>query len=146
MKLKIMKPCFLSRAVTILGALLAAGATEAANDLQPLRQISRTTAGDQFGYSVAAVGTNRFAVSAPYVDPNFGGTVTNAGFVYIYDLNTNYVAMAVQTSPEKDAYFGTVLADVGVDMLAVGVPYKDFTYPPPSLLFSDSGAVYLYDY
>jgi hypothetical protein len=148
-----MKSRFLRRAAlasaVLLSALGAPHSSEAASDLQPLRSISGVEAGMQLGSSVAAVGTNRFAVSAPYADynPRNLPAVTDAGFVRLYDLNTNYIAELSNPDPRSGDSFGLVLADVGPNMLAVGAPYKDVTFPPPfNVLLQDCGAVYLYDY
>jgi hypothetical protein len=145
-----MKSSFVSRAATVVSALFAVfggvNYSQAASDLQPLRAVNSTWPDIRFGNSLAAVGTNRFAIAAPYADPLYSSLVTNAGLVFLYDLNTNYLATLPQIDPRQNDYFGTTLADVGIDMLAVGVPYKDVVPPPPSLLLADSGAVYLYDY
>src|SRR5512138_771506 len=82
----------LNAATALLALLVTAHSLQAASDLQPLRSVNGFEPGMQFGNSVAAVGADRFAVSAPYADysQRFLPTVTNAGFVQIYDLNTNY--------------------------------------------------------
>ncbi len=145
-------PCFSSvlvAATFLLASLWSRPAQAAPGDLLPLRQVSLNVLNANFGESVAAVGTNRFAASAPYfkVAPPFQIPITNAGIAYLYDLNTNLVATLKNPDPRTDDYFGWTMASVGVDLVAVGAPYKNVVTPPPaSLLLPKVGAVYLFDY
>jgi hypothetical protein len=125
-----------------------AGSAHAAGDLLPLRTVSSTDAGAELGYSISAIGTNRFAVGLPYLDSaaRYGTNLIDVGYVLIYDLNTNLIAGMDNPDHRPGDMFGSVLADVGTNLLAVGVPYKDVYVPPPfSVLLKDSGAVYLYN-
>jgi hypothetical protein len=139
----------LATAGGLLAVLGAPVALAAPGDLLPLAEINYGVPNAHFGSAVAAVGSDRFVVSAPNYNytPHLGPTVTNCGIAYVYDLNTNLVNTISNPDPRKDDYFGWTLASVGSDMFAVGAPYKDVVTPPPaSFLLPNVGAVYLYDH
>ncbi|HKX62722.1 MAG TPA: hypothetical protein VJS65_12770, partial [Verrucomicrobiae bacterium] len=128
-------PAYRRRATSLAAGLLAclaavlalnpSAARAAAGDLLPVGQLNGTVALKQLGYTVASVGTNRFAVSLPYLNINTtNGMMTNAGVVHIFGLTTNWVTGMVNPDSRKDDLFGWTLKGVGTDMLAVGAPYK----------------------
>jgi hypothetical protein len=118
----------------------------AAGDLQPIRAVNNDRAGAQFGYGVGAVGTNRFVVGTPYADINTtNGMMTNAGIAYLYDINTNRLNGISNPDPRKDDFFGQVVVGLSNEVVAIGVPRKDWV-PNPNLpiLLQDAGAVYIF--
>jgi hypothetical protein len=80
------------------------------------------TTQDNFGFSVATLPGNRFAISAPWADRG----ATNAGAVYIFDgSNGTLLQTLLNPNSSADANFGISIAAVG-DNLLVGAPYADF--------------------
>lgn len=92
------------------------------------------TSGDNFGFSVAAVGTN-VLIGAPYASP---GGVVDAGLAYLFD-NTGVLLQTFSkpTAPVPDERFGWSVAALGTDVL-IGAPFDNTAA-------SQSGAVYLFD-
>ena len=81
-------------------------------------------AGDEFGRTLAAVGSDRFVVGAPF-DGTAGG---NAGSVYLYDLTGTLLATVTNPAPAPAApgdFFGMSLFGVGTNRFAVGAPAHD---------------------
>jgi hypothetical protein len=90
---------------------------------------------DQFGYSVAGVGTN-VAIGAPYDDP---GGVENAGTAYLFDSNTGALLQTFNNpTPEVDDGFGWSVAGVEETNVLIGAP-SDNTGA------TDAGSAYLFD-
>jgi filamentous hemagglutinin family protein len=89
--------------------------------------------GDNFSFSVAAVGTN-VLVGAPYTPR---GTVTNAGLAYLFD-NSGVLLQTFSkpTASVADELFGWSVAALGTDVL-IGAPFDNTAA-------SQSGAVYLF--
>lgn len=90
-------------------------------------------AGDWFGYSIAAVGTDRVLIGAFYDD---SGAV-DAGAAYLF--NTNGVLLATFTNPAPAVLdqFGYSVAAVGSDRVLIGAFNDD-------LGAADTGAAYLF--
>jgi hypothetical protein len=91
---------------------------------------------DWFGYAVASVGSTRMVVSAPLSEvgrsPN---EVIDAGAVYIFDQNGNYLDVITNPDPEAYDIFGSTLAGLGTSRILIGVP-EDIVH---------SGSVYIYN-
>src|SRR5881394_877035 len=102
----------LATASGLLAVLGAPAALAAPGDLLPLAELNYGLPGAHFGTAAAAVGSDRFVVSAPNFNytPHLGQTVTNCGIAYLYDLNTNLVNTISNPDPRKDDYFGWTLA------------------------------------
>lgn len=99
--------------------------------------------GDWFGFSVAAVGTDRVLIGADWNDaPN--GT-RYAGTAYLFRTNGSLLATLTHPAPTFGGSFGGALAAVGTDRLLIGAPafafgatnagraYLFIIPPPPSL-------------
>ncbi|MCU0858493.1 MAG: tail fiber domain-containing protein, partial [Pontiellaceae bacterium] len=91
-------------------------------------------AGDCFGYSVAGVGTNYFVVGAHGDDAG----ATDAGSVYLYDLNGTLLMTITNPAPAAYDVFGYSVAGVGTNRFVVGACY-DYAGA------SAAGSAYLYD-
>jgi filamentous hemagglutinin family protein len=92
------------------------------------------TSGDNFGFAVAAVGTN-VLIGAPYA---LRGGVANAGLAYLFD-NTGALLQTFSkpTAPAFDERFGWSVAALGTNVL-IGAPFDNTAA-------SQSGAVYLFN-
>ena len=90
--------------------------------------------GDNFGFSVAAVGTN-VLIGAPFASSS---GVANAGLAYLFD-NTGVLLQTFSkpTAPVADERFGFSVAALGTDVL-IGAPFDNTAA-------SQSGAVYLFN-
>ncbi len=88
--------------------------------------------GDNFGISVAALGANHVVIGA--TGDNTGAT--NAGAAYVFDLAGNWQATLPNPFPASADLFGSTVAAVGTDMVAIGVPGDDTPV-------SNSGGVFL---
>lgn len=106
-------------------------------DHPPRGFIFQIYTGDRFGSEVAAVGTEYFVASAPYVDANISDN-QNTGAVYVYDLDGNRLAGRENPSPEQGDLFGFSLAGLGANEVLVGTPADN----PGGLAFA--GSVYHY--
>jgi len=101
-------------------------------------QASDAQAGDRFGYSVA-VSDTRIVVGAPYEDT----TDTDAGSVYIFDINGNEIAKIQAFDPpgtndaQASDLFGYSVA-VSDTRIVVGASNEDTTD-------TDAGAAYIFD-
>ena len=95
-------------------------------------QASDKQSGDYFGQSVA-VSDTRIVVGAPYED----ATASNAGSVYIFDINGNQLAKIQASDPEADDQFGFSVA-VSDTRIVVGALYEDTTA-------SNAGSAYIFD-
>jgi len=101
-------------------------------------QASDAEAGDRFGYSVA-VSDTRIVVGALYEDT----TDTDAGSVYIFDIDGNQIAKIQAFDPPgtNDAQAGDRFGysvDVSDTRIVVGAPYEDTTD-------TDAGSAYIFD-
>jgi hypothetical protein len=91
------------------------------------------TGRDDFGFTVAVLPGNRFAISAPFADRG----ATNAGAVYIFDGSTGALLRTLlDPHASADGNFGLSIAAVGDDLL-VGAPYDDLGAP-------NAGVAYLF--
>jgi hypothetical protein len=89
--------------------------------------------GDWFGYSVAALGTNRVLIGALYDHPG----AISAGAAYLFDLAGNLLSTFTNPSGVED-FFGYSVATVGSDRVLIGAPYNDAGA-------TNSGTAYLFD-
>jgi len=94
-------------------------------------QASDAEAGDQFGEKVA-VSDTRIVVGARYEDT----TATNAGAVYIFDIDGNQLAKKQASDAEDSDNFGYSVA-VSDTHIVVGAPYEDTTA-------SNAGSAYIF--
>jgi hypothetical protein len=90
---------------------------------------------DDFGFSVAAVGTNRVVVGAPARDA--GGT-RFTGAAYLFDLAGTRITTITNPTPGFDDSFGSSVAGVGADRVLIGARWDDTGG-------EDAGAAYLFD-
>jgi FG-GAP repeat len=145
----------------IFGALaLFAGSLEAQEDLTLVKAIHHGLPGspvpigndhNNFGYTAAAVGSDRFAVGIPsaerivLVNPSTQtyDIIPGVGAVYLYANSGNTLVKSIY-HPNYNPYdgFGLAMAPVGPDRFLVGAPAAHFTLPATP----DTGAAYLYDY
>ncbi len=88
--------------------------------------------GDNFGISVAALGTSQVLIGATGDDTG----AANAGAAYVFDLAGNWQATLPNPVPASSDFFGSAVAGVGTGMVAIGVPGDDTP-------FSNSGGVFL---
>ena len=93
------------------------------------------SATDNFGQSVAGVGTNRFVVGEPNFDV---GTNGNCGIAHLYDFNGNLIVTITNPAPASGDNFGSSFAAVGANRFVIGAPND-------SAGASGAGSVYLYD-
>ena len=125
--------CGVLSIVVLLATVFDSGRQQAT--AQPLLTLQKPTpvANDQFGFSVAGVGSN-LAVGAPYDDT--GGT--DAGAVYVFDGTTGMLLQTLQKAvPVAGDLFGYAVAAVGSNVL-VGAPNDDTGA-------TDAGAAYVFD-
>jgi hypothetical protein len=120
---------------------LALGAVAASNLVAATGWFALTTLtkpnpapSDSFGSSVAAVGTDRLLISAPYDDTG----ATDAGAAYLFSLSGALLTTFTNPTPAASELFGTAVASVGTDRVLVGAP-QDSTGAPAA------GAAYLFD-
>ncbi len=109
------------------------------------------TNNDQFGYSVAGVGSSKIAVgtindSIPGANP--GTTYTNMGAVYVFNAGsggqTLRIANPFSTHGTTVANFGWSVAGLGGNIV-VGNPHENYDGPPNSSPNPNTGAAYLFD-
>jgi hypothetical protein len=86
----------------------------------------------RFGSAVAAVGTHRILIGAP----NYSQGLAAKGIAYLFDGTGNLLTVVTNPSPRSYEYFGGVMAGIGTNRFAIGVPYEGD---------DDYGVVYLYD-
>jgi hypothetical protein len=89
---------------------------------------------DQFGRTVAVLGTDRVLVSA-HLDDTTG---SDAGAAYLFQTNGTLLATFANPLPSTTDYFGYALAAVGVDFVVIGAYLED-----QGVL--DTGRAYLFD-
>src|SRR4030095_5566071 len=73
-------------------------------------------AGDQFGYSVAAVGLDRVLISAIYGDTG----ATDEGAVYLFSTNGTLLTTFTNPFPASLDEFGSSVAALGSDRVLIG--------------------------
>lgn len=89
--------------------------------------------GDMFGRTVAALGSNRILIGAPYKDV----VGLNDGAVYLFDSAGNLLESFNNARAGAGDLFGTSLAGLGNDQLLIGAPEHDgYT--------ADDGAAFLF--
>jgi len=98
-----------------------------------------TPAGDQFGSSVAAMGTDRVLIGALYDDTG----AMNAGAAYLFSTNGALLATFTNPTPGDRDSFGSSVAGVGTDRVLIGAPHDDTgaRNAGAAYLFSTSGAL-----
>lgn len=77
--------------------------------------------GDQFGYSVAAVGTDKVLIGA--VADDAGAMFTGAA--YLYSLDGTLLRSFFNPSPIAQDFFAVTVASVGTDKVLIGAALKD---------------------
>jgi hypothetical protein len=89
--------------------------------------------GDFFGSSVAAVGSEKVLIGAPFDDTG----ATDAGAAYLFGTNGTLLTTVTNPAPADSDYFGNAVAAVGSDQVFVGAP-RDNTGA------GSAGAAYLF--
>jgi hypothetical protein len=88
---------------------------------------------DFFGWAVAAVGSDRVLIGAPYDDTG----AADAGAAYLFDLTGNLLTTFTNPTPEVGDFFGFSVAAAGSDRVLIGA-YRDDTG------VANAGAAYLF--
>jgi hypothetical protein len=91
-------------------------------------------AGDNFGAAIAALGSDRLLVGAPYDDT----TATNAGIVYLFHTNGTLLT-TITNPPAITGGFGASITTLGDDRIAVGLADSWSSYHV--CLFTTNGAL-----
>lgn len=89
---------------------------------------------DNFGWSVAAVGSTRVLIGAYGNDTG----AANAGSAYLFSTNGTLLNTFTNPTPASFDSFGWSVAGVGTDAVLIGALFDDAGAP-------DSGAAYLFD-
>jgi len=79
--------------------------------------------GDQFGYQLAAVGTDKILISS--VANDTGGT--NAGAAYLFSTNGALLTTFTNPMPVQSVFFGLRIAAAGNDRVLISGALSDFT-------------------
>ncbi len=90
--------------------------------------------GDNFGSSVAAVGSDRVLIAALQDDTG----ATNAGAAYLFSTNGALLTTFTNPTPANGDFFGTSVAAVGSDRVLIGAQSD-------STSGTGAGAAYLFD-
>jgi hypothetical protein len=90
-------------------------------------------AGDVFGYSVAAVGTDRVLIGAPYDDTG----ISDAGAAYLFSTNGALLTTFTNPAPASSDHFGSPVVAVGTDLVLIAALQDDMGA-------MDAGAAYLF--
>ena len=77
--------------------------------------------GDEFGVSVAALGSDRFVVGAPYAD----AAKPDNGCAYLFGATGALVATVPSPHSEGGECFGWSVSALGTNYFVVGAPYHD---------------------
>jgi hypothetical protein len=85
---------------------------------------------DQLGWSVAALGSDRVLIGAPYHDAG----ATKAGVAYLFGTNGVLLATFTNPIPSQNALFGYPVAALGNDVVLIGASGADLL----------AGAAYLF--
>ncbi len=81
-----------------------------------------TPAGDDFfGTALAAVGSDRVLISAPFDDTG----ADNAGAAYLFSTNGTLLASIHNPTPAFNDLFGNAVAAVGSDRVLISAPFDD---------------------
>ena len=93
-------------------------------------------AGEQFGYSVAAVGTDRVLIGANQAN-------SYVGAVYLFNTNGALLTTFTNPIPRSQDHFGTSVAAVGTDHVLIGADQADIgmANAGAAYLFSTNGAL-----
>ncbi len=94
------------------------------------------TAGDHFGVSIAAVGTNRVLIGADFADTWAG----DSGTAYLFSTNGVLLMTFTNPTPADSDWFGCSVAAVGSDRVLIGAS-GDSTFTGAAYLFSTNGAL-----
>lgn len=126
-----------SNSVTAVAVEDAAGTSGKVNNVRSLLNLATITNPapanlDNFGQTIARVGSSRFVVGAPLDDTDS----FNGGSAYLYGSTGNFISVIHNPAPEFMDGFGGAVAGVGTNRFVVGCP-RDLT---------DSGSAYLYDF
>jgi hypothetical protein len=78
---------------------------------------------DNFGYSVAAVGSGNVLIGAPNDDTG----ATDAGAAYLFSTNGTLLTTFTNPTPAGSEFFGSSVAAVGLDKVLIGA-WGDDTY------------------
>jgi hypothetical protein len=103
----------------LLGALLAATPFAAVAQSPVLLRTFHNpapAAGDNFGYAVAALGSDRLLVGAPYDDTS----ATDAGIVYLFHTNGTLLTTFTNPSPSSAVGYGNAITTLGSDRVVIG--------------------------
>ena len=96
-------------------------------------------AGDSFGRSVAAAGTDRVLIGAP----GDSTAAASAGAAYLFSTNGAWLTTFTKPTPDTDESFGSSVAAVGTDRVLIGAS-SDHTgapYTGAAYLFSTNGTL-----
>jgi hypothetical protein len=91
--------------------------------------------GDDFGSSVAAVGTDCVLIGAPYA---YAGPINDAGAALLFSTNGTLITIFTNPTPTAFDRFGERVAAIGKERVLIGAPGDD-------LGATNSGAVYLFN-
>ena len=95
-------------------------------------------AGDQFGVSVAAVGSDKVLIGAHKDDTG----AANAGAAYLFRTDGVLLTTFTNPTPGADDLFGYAVAAVGSDKVIIGAPYEaNGANWGTAYLFSTNGAL-----
>lgn len=99
-----------------------------------IRSINNPAPGsaDQFGASVAAVGSDRVLIGA-YLD-DLG--VVDSGTVYLFSTNGTLITTFTNPAPAADSHFGQSIAALGTTKVLIGAPGSEAAY-----IFSTNGTL-----
>jgi hypothetical protein len=124
---------------------LAAGAVTAEKMFAVTQAVSMLTIpnpapgpGDYFGFSVAALGSDRVIIGASYDDRG----ATNSGAAFLFDVNGRLLTTFTNPTPALQL-FGNSAAAMGTDRVLIGAPYASnvFNWSGLAYLFSSNGTL-----
>jgi hypothetical protein len=94
---------------------------------------------DWFGSSMAAVGSDRVLIAAPYDDTG----ATDTGAAYLFSTNGTLLRTFANPTPAANDWFGSSVAAVGNDCVLIGAPGDDTGAPNAGVayLFSTNGTL-----
>jgi len=97
--------------------------------------------GDEFGFSGAALGSDRMLISAPFDSRS----APAAGAVYLFSTNGTLLSTITNPSLQAIEYFGWSVAAMGDDRVLVGAIYSPTETEGNSTTVWSFGAAYLFD-
>ncbi len=125
-------------AVLIASLLLAAAPERVASQAIPFNVLKipnpTPALNELFGYAVAAWGTDRLLISAPFENTSASG----AGAVYLFSLDGTLLATFAKTNPAANDHFGYAVAMVASNVVLIGANGDDTGG-------TNAGAAYLFD-